>query len=234
MTAKPKRKAKAAEPAPLDLEAWGQCCQIWDRMTGRTRAWRPDAGDGRAIAEAMARQGAAKIVARFEAASRDHWCRSLAAGRDARTGADARPLPMTALTRDGTDLVTGLDRAAEQAALDASPVGPGGASVASQAPDPGEDTPARRERRRRLPEALELWARVTGALADGDAAVQAAAVGYEAPIRLALDSMAGHVRGMVRGGRLPEQIRRAAGLMTPEQAARAIVVQMVAAAGVRS
>ena len=164
MTAKPKRKAKAAEPAPLDLEAWGQCCQIWDRMTGRTRAWRPDAGDGRAIAEAMARQGAAKIVARFGAASRDHWCRSLAAGRDARTGADARPLPMTALTRDGTDLVTGLDRAAEQAALDASPVGPGGASVASQAPGVGMGTPLRPDGSQAPDFTTGVWARALAAM----------------------------------------------------------------------
>ena len=108
--AKPKRKAKAT--TALDLEAWGKCCQAWDGMTGRTRAWRPEAGDGKTIAAAMLEQGTAKVAARFDQAARDAWC--CGAARDS-----SRPLSVFALTRAKTALTSRLDAAAEQATLDA-------------------------------------------------------------------------------------------------------------------
>ena len=111
---KPKRgKGKAAQ---LDLDAWGRCCRAWDTIAGKIRVWRPEAGDGKTIAEAMVRDGAAKIVARFEQAVRDPWCCSTA--RDS-----GRSLSVSALTRSGTAVTLRLDSAAEQAVLDAASIG---------------------------------------------------------------------------------------------------------------
>ena len=115
VASKPKR-GKGKQAPKLDLEAWGRCCQAWDTIAGKPRAWRPEAGDGKAIAEAMARDGAAKIVARLEQATRDPWCCSTA--RDSN-----RPLSVSALTRSATAVTSRLDAAAEQAQLDASAFG---------------------------------------------------------------------------------------------------------------
>lgn len=97
-----KRKASSA----LDLEAWGKCCQAYDVISGKMRRWDPAKGDGRLIAETMAAQGQARIVARFAQAARDPWC------------LDKHP-DVSALCRAGSDFVRKLDAAAEQAALDA-------------------------------------------------------------------------------------------------------------------
>jgi hypothetical protein len=108
---KPKR-GKGKQAKALDLDAWGRCCQAWDTIAGKVRVWRPEAGDGKTIAEAIGRDGAAKIVARFEQAVHDPWCCSTA--RDS-----GRPLSVSALTRSATAVASRLDAAAEQAALDA-------------------------------------------------------------------------------------------------------------------
>jgi len=130
---KPKR-GKGKQAKALDLDAWGRCCQAWDTVVGKIRVWRPEAGDGKTIAEAITRDGAAKIVARFEQATRDPWCCSTA--RDS-----GRPLSVSALTRSATAVTSRLDAAAEQAALDAESRSEG--SVAS---GHTESRPARENR----------------------------------------------------------------------------------------
>ena len=129
--ASPTAKKKPKQPPPLDLEAWGKCCQAYDAISGRTRAWDPERGDGRLIAETMAEQGASKIVARFEQASRDRWC------------LDKRPA-VSALCRARNDVVDRLDADAEQAALDASrpvsaPAARAESTPAQPAPDAWDD-----------------------------------------------------------------------------------------------
>ena len=119
--AKPKRKAKAeteaqrkkrerAEQAAAEAEtmiaAWGLACQSYDTISGKMRRWDPAKGDGRLIAETMAKEGQARIVARFAQAARDPWC------------LDKRP-DLAALCRGTTPFVSRLDAAAEQATLDA-------------------------------------------------------------------------------------------------------------------
>jgi hypothetical protein len=109
VASKPKR-GKGKQGAPLDLEAWGAVCQSYDTISGKVRRWDPAKGDGRLIAETMAKEGQARIVARFAQAARDPWC------------LDKRP-DLSALCRGTTDFVRRLDAAAEQAVLDAAQIG---------------------------------------------------------------------------------------------------------------
>jgi hypothetical protein len=109
VASKPKR-GKGKQAVPLDLDAWGAVCQSYDTISGKMRKWDPARGDGRLIAETMAREGQARIVARFAQAARDPWC------------LDKRP-DLSALCRGSTDFVRRLDAAAEQAVLDAAQIG---------------------------------------------------------------------------------------------------------------
>ncbi len=88
------------------LAAWGLACQSYDTISGKVRRWDPAKGDGRLIAETMAKEGQARIVARFAQAARDPWC------------LEVRP-DLAALCRGSTPFVSRLDAAAEQATLDA-------------------------------------------------------------------------------------------------------------------